>query len=34
MGGYMRRNDSSTNVDVAETERIVESHRKLFESFG
>jgi len=34
LGGIFKLGDSSRNVDASETERIVQEHRKLFESFG
>jgi len=34
LGGTFRYNDSSSNIEVAETERIVEEHKQLFASFG
>jgi hypothetical protein len=34
LGGIYKLGDSSRNVEAGETERIVQEHRKLFESFG
>ena len=34
LGGIFRSNDSSTNAEADQTERIVLEHQKLFESFG
>jgi len=34
LGGTFRFNDDSRNAEAEETERIVEEHKKLFESFG
>ncbi len=34
LGGTYKRGDSSSHVEKAETERIVDDHAKLFESFG
>jgi hypothetical protein len=34
LGGIFKLGDYSRNVEPNETERIVEEHRKLFESFG
>ncbi len=34
LGGIFRGGDSSRNVEVNQTERIVQEHRKLFDSFG
>ncbi len=34
LGGLFRLGDSSHNVEVGHTERIVQEHRKLFDSFG
>jgi len=34
LGGVFNPDDSSRNVEAEETERIVEEHRKLFDSFG
>jgi hypothetical protein len=33
-GGIFKAGDSSRNVEPGETERIVEEHKKLFDSFG
>lgn len=34
LGGIFKLDDSSRNVEVDETERIVQEHKKLFDSFG
>lgn len=34
LGGIFRLGDGSRNVEVDETERIVQEHRKLFDAFG
>ena len=34
LGGTFKPGDDSRNVEAGETERIVQEHRKLFESFG
>lgn len=34
LGGYFKLNDSSRSIEVGETERIVQEHKKLFDSFG
>jgi len=34
LGGIFKRGDSSRHVEVDETERIVQEHKKLFDSFG
>ena len=34
LGGLFKRGDSSRNVEVDQTERIVLEHKKLFDSFG
>jgi glycine/D-amino acid oxidase-like deaminating enzyme len=34
LGGIFKLGDSSRNIEAGETERIVQEHRKLFESFG
>ncbi len=34
LGGLFRLGDGSRNVEVNQTERIVQEHRKLFDSFG
>jgi glycine/D-amino acid oxidase-like deaminating enzyme len=34
LGGVFRLGDSSRNVEVNQTERIVQEHKKLFDSFG
>jgi hypothetical protein len=34
LGGIFKRGDWSTNVEPAETERIVRDHQQLFDSFG
>jgi len=34
LGGIFKRGDGSRNVEVNETERIVQEHKKLFDSFG
>ena len=34
LGGIFRLGDSSRNVEVDQTERIVQEHKKLFDSFG
>lgn len=34
LGGTFKKGDSSRNVEVAETERIVREHMNLFDSFG
>ena len=34
LGGVFRGGDSSRNVEVNQTERIVQEHKKLFDSFG
>jgi len=34
LGGIFKLGDSSRNVEVQETERIVQEHKKLFDSFG
>ena len=34
LGGVFKRGDSSLDVEIDQTERIVQEHRKLFDSFG
>lgn len=34
LGGMFRLNDGSRNVAAEETERIVQQHKKFFDSFG
>jgi hypothetical protein len=34
LGGTYSLNDNSRNVEAEETERIVQEHQKLFDSFG
>ena len=34
LGGIFKRGDGSRNVEIKETERIVQEHKKLFDSFG
>jgi len=34
LGGIFKRGDGSRNVEINETERIVQEHKKLFDSFG